>query len=328
VDVLWVSEGGVAPRRPDDLSSLIAEEGRGFAWVDIPVWDEEAARVLSETFGFHPLAIQQCAQRSHVPKVHAYPDHVFLVLHEAEPGQAGHVHLLELDQFLGRRYLVTVHGPLGEGVAVDAALRATRAVRDRMEVGRFLPSTPAELSHAIVSRMGSSLESHVWSLASKIARLERESLTGKHKDPEKFLEHLFQVRHELLSIKTIAAQGREVFARMAVLTRSVPAEDPLLIEDTIDQYERLRGLCEEEKEFLQGVLDFYQSRTTTKMNIAMERLALIAAVVLPVTAVASIYGMNIIVSEGTRLWHLGVVLVLMAGVAAVMLAWAKRQEWW
>jgi Mg2+ and Co2+ transporter CorA len=327
VDVLWVSEDGVARRRPDDLPSLIAAD-RGFVWVDIPAWDEEAARLLSETFGFHPLAIQGCAQRSHVPKVHAYPDHMFLVLHDAEPGQAGHVHLLELDQFVGRRYLVTVHGPLGEGVAVEAALRETGAVRDRMEAGRFLPSTPAELSHAIVSRIGRSLEARVWSLATKIAGLEREALTGKRKDPEKFLEQLFQVRHELLSIKTIAAQGREVFARMAALTRLMPAGDPSLIEDTIDQYERLRGLCEEEKEYLQGVLDFFQSRTTTKMNIAMERLALIAAVLLPVTAVASIYGMNIIVSEDTRLLHLGIVLVLIAAVCGVMLAWAKRHEWW
>jgi magnesium transporter len=148
------------------------------------------------------------------------------------------------------------------------------------------------------------------------------------KDPEKFLEQLFQVRHELLSIKTMAAQSREVYARMAAITRSGRAEDHPLIEDTIDQYERLRGLCEEEKEFLQGVLDFYQSRTATKMNIAMERLALIAAVLLPVTAVASIYGMNIIVSEDTRLLHLGIVLVLIAAVCGVMLAWAKRHEWW
>ena len=57
--------------------------------------------MLSDVFGFHPMAVQDCVQRNPVPKVHVYPDHVFVVLHAPEPAPGGHVHYVELDQFVG-----------------------------------------------------------------------------------------------------------------------------------------------------------------------------------------------------------------------------------
>jgi magnesium transporter len=328
MDVLWISPRGVERHAPDELSEVAGRTDEGFVWVDVPLCDEDIARQLSEVFGFHTIALRDCIQRSHLPKIHAYPDHVFLILHTPLPGEEGHVHLLELDQFIGRRYLVTLHGPLGEGVPLEAALYETGIVRQRIEAGRFRPGSPAELSHAIVSRMARRLEAHVSTIATEIAGLERRVIKGEAQNPEEALEEMFRVRHELLTVRTNAAQSREAYARMLALSRTVPPEDRPLLEDILDQFERLRSLCDEEKEFLQGVLDFYQSRTSTKMNIAMERLALIAAVILPVSAISGIYGMNLIVRGETEVWHLALVVAAMITVAGLMLRWAKRQGWW
>ena len=60
--------------------------------------------------------------------MHAYPDCVFVVLHAPERGDRGHVHYLELDQFIGHNYLVTVHGPNNPAVTAAAAHRETGAV--------------------------------------------------------------------------------------------------------------------------------------------------------------------------------------------------------
>ena len=90
----------------------------------------------------------------------------------------------------------------------------------------------------------------------------------------------------------------------------------------------MRSVCDSEKEFLQGVVDFYQSRTTVKMNIAMERLALIAALMMPLTAVAAVYGMNIIVPKETNLVHVGAVVGAMVLIGLAMLRWARRKGWW
>ena len=100
----------------------------GLVWVDVPVWDEQAEQTLSTIFGFHPLAIRDSAHRNQVPKIHRYDDHLFLVLHAPQPGAGGHVHYVELDQFIGDRYLVTVHGPLNPAVDPAAAMVEVDAV--------------------------------------------------------------------------------------------------------------------------------------------------------------------------------------------------------
>jgi magnesium transporter len=326
MDVRWISPTGIDTRAWSDVPALLERED-GFVWVDAGLCDDATAVELGKTFGFHALAIRDVLERSHLPKIHAYPDHLFVVLHSPEPGDAGHVHLLELDQFIGRRYLVTTHGPVASGVPEEVALRETRHVLDRLEADRAHVATPFELSYAIVSSLAHRQTVELGRLATKVAALEQR-VRDERGDPVVVLEEMFLVRHELLSIRTIAAESGEVYARMLALTRMIPTEAPPLIQDLINRFDRVRSLCDDEKEFAQGVIDFYQARTTTRMNMAMERLALIAAVLLPVSAIASIYGMNLIVGERTDVTQLAVVLAIMAIVVAGMLVWAKRMHWW
>ncbi len=87
-------------------------------------------------------------------------------------------------------------------------------------------------------------------------------------------------------------------------------------------------MADGQREYLQGVIEFYQTRTNTKMTIAAERLAVIAAVTLPVTAVSSIMGMNVIVNDDTHWGLLGVLLTGMAVMSGALLVWARRKGWW
>jgi len=148
-------------------------------------------------------------------------------------------------------------------------------------------------------------------------------------DPEQFLEQLFRARHELLVVRTMAGQSREVYGRVAAaLVRVIPREAQPLVADLADQLERVRGLADGEKDFLHGVIEFYQTRTDTKMTIAAERLAVIAAVTLPITGLSSIYGINVIVNDRTRYLQLAVLLAVMAVMSAALLRWTKQQGWW
>ena len=327
MDVWWLTGEKLERRSADELPELLGRDD-GFVWLDAPACDEATSTVLSEVFRFHPLAIRDCRERSHIAKLQVYPDVLFVILHAPEPGESGQIHLLELDYFVGRRFLVTVHGPINPDVPLEKSLRETRAVARRLEQARFWPRSPAELSHAIVSALVARQEAFVMELTRKVATLERRVLSGEKSGFEQALEEMFRVRHELLTLRTMAAGGRELFARMAALTRHLPPESQPFIEDLVDHFERVRSVCDSEKEFLQGVVDFYQSRTTVKMNIAMERLALISAVMLPLSLLAGIYGMNIIVNEQTQTWELGVVLGTMGALAAMLLFWARRQGWW
>jgi Mg2+ and Co2+ transporter CorA len=327
MDVRLVTTAGVEQRPVEELQTLLRRDD-GLVWLDIPACDEHATRMLSQVFGFHPLAIRDCVERNHIPKVHAYPDHLFVILHAPERGKGGHVHYIELDQFIGPGYLVTVHGPLNPAVNPDVALRETGVALNRLQAGRLHPTSSFELSYAIVSAMARQQEDFVATIAGEVGLLEQRVMASDVSDPERFLEELFRARHGLIAVRTMAALSREIYGRMATLTRYVPSEGQPLVADLVDQFARVRGVADGQREFLQGVIEFYQTRTDTKMTIAAERLAVIAAVTLPITALSSIYGMNVIVNNRTHLVHLAVVLFVMAAMSAALLRWARRQGWW
>jgi magnesium transporter len=327
MDVRFMSDEGIQRHPIEGLAALLARDD-GLVWVDMPVCDEEAARVLSEVFGFHPLAVQACIERNAVPKVHAYRDHVFVILHAPELGKGGHVHYLELDQFIGPRYLVTVHGPLNPAVTPEAAQRETRAVLRRIEAGRLRPTSAFELSYAIVSALAQAQEAFVETITREVWPLEQRVTSGHLGDPEEFLEELFGTRHALLAVSNMATLGHQIYGRMSALGRFVPTDGQPLVADIEDQFARVSGVADGQIRYLQGVIEFYQARTDTKVTIAAERLALIAVITLPITALSSVYGMNIIVNDHTDFPHLAVVLAIMVVMSVGLLHWARQQGWW
>ncbi len=327
MDVRLLTDEGVELRTADELPALL-DRSDGLVWVDIPSCDEASTHVLSEVFAFHPLAVRDCVERNRVPKVHAYDDHVFVVLHAPELGKGGHVHFVELDQFIGPRYLVTVHGPINPSVDQAVAQRETDAVIHRLKAGRLHPSSPFELSYAIISALSRHQEAFVEVLTRDVWQLEQRVTGGDLGNAEAFLDEMFRARHGLLAVRTMAMLSREAYGRMAALARSVPTESRPLLLDIVDMFTRVGTVADGQREYLQGVIEFYRTRTETKMTIAAERLAVIAAVTLPITALSSLFGMNIIVNDNTDFPVLAIVLIVMAVISGSLLAWAKRQGWW
>jgi magnesium transporter len=325
-DVRFVTRSGVEDHDPAELTAL-GDRPDGFVWVDVPVLDEEAEAILADHLGCHPAVVESCRVRNHVPTVHAYPRHYFTILHTPLLGTPGHVHLLELDQIVGERHLVTVHGPLSPMVTAEDAQAETEGALRRIREGRFHPETPAELSYALGSAVARRQRRLISEVAEKVPGLELRVMAPTFRQPEELLEQMFLVRHELTTVRTMSMQSRDVHARLSAL-RHVAEPDRELAADLADQFDRVRSVGDGEAQFLQGVIELYQTRVNTKMTVAMERLAVIAAVTLPVTAIASVAGMNVIVSDETRWLTLAVILVVMAAISTQLLLWARRQGWW
>jgi Mg2+ and Co2+ transporter CorA len=326
-----VGPGGVEERAVAELASLLTQVQADdaapdtFVWVDVPVPDDASATVLRDVFGCHELAIRDAQQRNRVPRVHVYPEHVFVILHAPELGTAGHVHYIELDQFIAHRYLITVHGPVNAKVPDHVARREVDAVVERMAAGRVLPKTPYDLAYAITSTIARQQEAFIEQLTAEVWRLEQDVTGGRRKDTEEFLEELFQVRHGLVAVQTMAGLGAEIYGRILALGRS---GNQRLDADIVDQFDRIGHLAGGERRYLQGVIEFYRTRTETKRTIAAERLTVIAVVTLPITALSSVIGMDVIVNDHTRWGLLVALLVVMVVGSGVLLTWAKRQGWW
>ena len=209
------------------------------------------------------------------------------------------MHYIELDQFVGPNWLLTVHGPMDSEVSLDAAYVETRSIARKLDSARLRPDRADELSGAVVTALIGRLREFLTELTHESWNLERQVTAGHVGDPEQFLEELFGVRHGLLAARTVAVLSREVFGRMARLS-VFGAAGAAQVDDLEDQLRRLAAVADSQREYLHGVIEFYQTRIGTKMTIAAERLAVIAAVTLPVTALSSVVGMNVIVNDETQ----------------------------
>jgi len=326
MEVRFLDGRGAHHRQPDDVVELFGHTD-GFFWIDVPEWDTDAEALLTG-LGCHAMVIEGCRQRNYVPTVHGYEDHVFVTTQSPFLGFAGHVHLLELDQIIGHHFLVTVHGPINPDVEQAHAQVETDGVLARIEAGRFRPATPVELSYAITSAVARRQSGLVRDVALKLPGLEQQVMSSQLRDPEALLESLFLIRHELITARTMAAQCHEIWVRMAGIHRMADDPDATRALDLADQFDRVRSLADGESHFLFGVIELYQTKVHTKMTVAMERLAVIAAVTLPITAIASVYGMNVIVNQQTHWVQLVIVLCVMIAISLMLLRWARRQGWW
>ena len=327
MQVSFVTAEGISDHPVSALAELLGRPD-GFVWIDVPDYDDRADALLAGPLGTHPLVRRACAERNFVPTVHAYEHQLFVILHAPLTGEGGHVHVLELDEVIGERYLVTVHGPRNPVVNEDAATEETRAVRARIEAGRLVPAGPHDLAYAIGSAIARRQSAAVREVAGQLPALEAAVMATDFRSAEELLERLFLLRHELSTARTMASQAYDIQARIHSLERFVPDDARRHARDLAEQFERVRNLGDGEMGFLVGVIDLYQTRVTTKMTLAMERLAVIAAITLPITAIASIYGMNLIGNEGTDLFHLIIVLAVMLAISLWLLRWARRQGWW
>jgi Mg2+ and Co2+ transporter CorA len=280
--------------------------------------------------------------RSHISKIHFYEDHVFTVLHAPELGSGGHVHYVELDQFVGSNYLVTVHGPLASQVSPEVAEIDTRLVRDRIERDEIHPRTPMELSYSIVSSMARRETDLVADLARESGRLEQQVTDQDHNDdPEALLEDLFQVSHQLLALRTLATHSAATYAAMAKRTRSIPDADKPLVADLTDRFDMVRSMADGQRDFVHGVIEFYQTRTSTHLTLAAEKLATtsvrqnddmrkitawVAIVAVP-TAVTGWFGQNVpYPGFGHTSGFIASTLVILAGALALYVTF-KAKKW-
>ena len=326
MDAVWITPNGTKRSSVQELESLRLEPG-GFGWVDLPRPDPESLAMVGELFGFHPLALDECTERIPVPKMHLYTDHAFLVINGLARGADNEVHLLPLKSFVGLRLLVTVHGPFHPSVDPEVGLRETRLVRQRLDSGRFHPSNGFELGHAIVSGLAHRLEDFVVGQASRITELERRLRAGEIKASENIIEEMFQVRHDLQTVRTTVAQSRQIYGHMARI-RAMPEEAAVHLHDIENQFELLGNICDEEKQYLMELLDLHQTRIANELNRFVRQLTAWGAIGLACTLIAGIYGMNFAHMPELG-WGYGYPMAIgLMVIVGVLLGWVFNRKGW
>jgi magnesium transporter len=319
---LRAPDGSVVRDPTDAAVRSTITSGQGLVWVDIESSSrEESERVLAETFGFHHLAIDDCFNLHIDPaKVDDYGSYVFIIA-QAISGQEPTEELstTELDVFLGANYVVSFHNePLP--FLTDVQRRVREAGPEATRGADFL-------AHSLLDGLVDAYQPAVDELDDMLSSVEERVVT---KPEQALLQEILLLKHNVQRLRRTIIPQRDVVNRISrgEFPNVVRGEMNIYFRDIYDHVVRVQELMESVRDLADGVLNTYLSAVNNRMNEVMKTLSVVATVLLPLTFVASIYGMNFEhMPELTWYWGYFLSLGAMALIAAGMIAFFRIRRW-
>jgi magnesium transporter len=291
-----------------------------WVWVDLDQPTADEARVLSDVFHFHELAIEDAIAEIHHPKVESYGDYLYLVLHGIDFRAREHVfRTRDVDFFLGPHYLVTVHPGVSRSIGKVEEVCSRNA--------RAMSEGPAALMHRIVDTMVDNYRPEVEKLQQRIDKLEKEVLTRP--DPH-LARSILDVKRDISSLRRVVLPQRDAVGRLA--RREFPQISEPLAYRFRDVHDHLVRLVDEAIYFqdrLTSLLEAHLSTVSNQLNQVMKVLTVIATIFMPLTVLTGMWGMNIELPElpGGKRMQFWAVLLFMMVISGVMLWFFRRRRW-
>ena len=305
-------------KNPDRIDTLCARE-QNVVWVNVVRPTDRDFQVLAEEFKFHPLAIEDCQSVHQRPKIEEYPGYYFIVLYEAELDERGRsLELRELNMFLGANYLVTVHRHQIE--AVERAETLWPKWLDREEHGAGL------LAYLLIDAIVDEYFPILDRISDRMDDLEDQLFSEF--DPESIRE-IFLIKKQLVYLRRVVAPLRDVFNTM--LRRDQPIferEIGFYFQDVYDHLIRVADSIDTLRDLLGSIMDAYLSMSGNRMNVVMKRLTSISTILMSVTLIAGVYGMNFEIMPELK-WRYGYVVALgsMVVVGVAIYVYLRKIDW-
>jgi magnesium transporter len=295
---------------------------RGLLWLDILDPETEAGPFLLNEMHFHPLAVDDYADKSHQPaKADDYGDHLFLIVHGIDySSQEEYVETARLSMFITEGTVVTVH---------RVPLFSLDHVAERVERDARLMERPADLfSYIILDSLHSSVLPTLDHLSEVAAELEEVAVASPGRN---LLGTILQLKRSAIRIQRVMAPQVRVFNRMS------RGEFPLIsaaaapyFRDLQDQIFQLDVINTGVRDTADNALGACLSSINVKQNETMRVIAIVTAVFLPLGLIASIYGMNFgNMPELDWSWGYYAVLGVMGAYGLAMFYWLglRRLDW-
>lgn len=296
-------------------------------WIDIDGHgDATVLARLGERFGLHPLALEDVLNVGQRPKVERYDKHYFVVMRMVHlpPADATATEHLDEEQvclFFGADWVVTVQERRGR----DAFRTVREAIRQSR--GRVRDAAADFVAYLLLDAIVDGYFPVIESMAERLEALEEEVVDGS---PDGSLLRMQRVRHQLLTLRRAVWPMRE---EVAALQREegglVAAETKVFLRDVYDHAIQALEVVESLRETAVSLMEVYLSAQNQRLNSVMKVLTVIATVFIPLTFIASIYGMNFEHMPELR-WTYGYpfALGLMAVTAGAMVAYFRWRGWW
>jgi magnesium transporter len=313
---LFTAEGHQSKVDAAAVERLVAAPHDVF-WLDIESPDDDDYRLLTDTFKFHQLTIEDVKHQNQRPKLDGYDGYVFAVVFVVGFAQ-NHVAFREHHLYIAPSFLVTVHlqpepsyEKLNQRVAESPANVCRKA---------------SFLTYLVMDSLVDATFGALESLDDAVDRLQDEILVDATTAQLALLQDL---KHDAVEMRRVLGAQRDMFQRMVTLSLDEDRETTAYYRDVYDhiirQYENVDSL----RDLLTGAMDVYLSTVSNRLNVTMKALTVVASLFLPLTFLTGFFGMNFgwLVAHIGSPFAFGLGVAVMAISTVVQLVFFKRRGW-
>jgi magnesium transporter len=313
----------------EELPALMADPAT-IVWVDIVDPGEADRRVFEDIFRLHPTSVDDLLADAPTPKMERFDNYLYVVWHALAPGweDKDDFNLCDLDVLIGRNFLLTSHN-----FDLPSVSNAKSVVIQKPEAMR---KGPAYLAFVIADVLTSRYIPLMEQLERDIEALELSIMRnpGPH-----LLEVIFTLKDKLQRLRRVGSHQRDVLSRMSRdqghrQDEIIPPDVQPFFRDAYDDFVRVVDLGDSFREVVNSAMSAYMSMQGHKLNEIMKVLTLISTIMLPLTFIAGIYGMNFdpdvsaynMPELKARFGYVGALAVM--GLTAALLLWYFRSRKW
>ncbi|MGM5482151.1 MAG: magnesium/cobalt transporter CorA [Nanobdellota archaeon] len=271
-----------------EYKKFISNEKR-YLWVDIENPTEDELTILKDIFEFHPLTIEDVHRVVELPKIDDYGAYLFVVFHKIELTRKDTLKPKEINFFLGRNYVVSIHRD-----SKDVFKRINSKI---YEDKQFLKNGPEYIMHTVMDEVIDGYFPILDHFDEDITKIEEQITKGK---TENILKKIIKIKRQFSTFRKSLNPQRDIISKLASNHYQIISEKAQwYFKDIYDHIFRIYSTLESYNDMITVVFDAYLSNisislteSSNKLNKVMQKLTLVSTIFLPLTFIASVYGMN------------------------------------
>lgn len=305
---------------PEEIVEGLKDE-RTLVWIDMTEIDDSDIDFLTSAFNLHPLTIEDFIMPNARPKIEKFKDYFFLIMFSLESsGVNGEekAKTAELDCCLGKNFLITFHG---------CPLNSVAICKERSK--KQSPMMMHGSDMLLYSILDSCVDSY-FPVIQRFDNLVDEMSEELFKEPNQdTLKKIYHLKNEIMYLRrTIGPQADIISSVARGDFELISPVNVIYFRNIYDNLVRLNDLVGTSRDVITGAMEAYTSLVSNRLNEVMKTLTIIATIMMPLTLVASIYGMNFKhMPELNSKFGYPVVILIMVTITITMLTYFKRKKW-
>jgi magnesium transporter len=297
-------------------------EHAGLRWLNAEAPTATETAFLAESYQFHPLDLEDVLSTRQRPKIDEYDEYLFIVLHLPRFDKAvRRLNAAELDVFIGPAYVITLpHVPLKPVGRLFSRLSANAELREE-----YFSKGSGYLLYEILSESFDYCFPILDKIGFKLDRLEDDIFEERGEDVARDISN---VKQEIIAFRKIIKPERSTLRLLErARTRYLPEDLEIYFDDIVDSAERIWDQLDNYKEVVEALEQTNESVIAHKQNEILRVLTVFSVVILPLTMISGIYGMNVPIPlerDGETFYAIVVAMLVLAGG---MLAYFRHKRW-